>query len=135
MSNPIRVLLADDNALVRQGIRAMLDSAKEIEVVGEAKDGQEAIDLADGLEPDVVIMDISMPRLDGLRATEFIRRTKKAIQVLILSMHDNPTFVRQALRRGAGGYVLKRALAEELLPAIHRVRRGKLFLSQELRTK
>lgn len=132
MASPIRILLADDNSLVRRGIRIMLDSADDVEVVGEAEDGREAIALVESLDPDIVIMDISMPRLDGLKATGRIRALKTATQVLILSMHDNPTFVRQALRRGARGYLLKRALSEELLPALYQVSAGELYLSRAL---
>lgn len=110
----------------------MLDSADDIEVVGEAEDGQEAITLVESLNPDVVVMDISMPRLDGLKATERIQAAKTATQVLILSIHANPTFVRQALSKGARGYILKRTLSKDLLPALYRVNEGELYFSQAL---
>lgn len=132
MASPIRILLADDNSLVRRGIRIMLDAVEDVEVVGEAEDGQEAIALVESLDPDIVIMDISMPRLDGLKATRRIRAMKTATQVLILSIHPNPTFVRQAMRGGARGYLLKRALSKELLPALYQVSAGELYLSQAL---
>lgn len=109
----------------------MLDAVDDVEVVGEAEDGQEAIDMVESLEPDVVVMDISMPRLDGLEATERIRDMNETA-VLILSMHANPTFVRQALRRGARGYVLKRTLSDELVSALYQVHGGERFLSQQL---
>lgn len=132
MADPIRILLADDNSLIRRGIRTMLDVVDEVEVVGEAEDGHEAIALVESLNPDVVIMDISMPRLDGITATGRIQALETATQVLILSIHPNPTFVRQALRQGARGYVLKRALSEELLPALYQVSEGDLYLSRAL---
>lgn len=132
MASPIRILLADDNSLVRRGIRIMLDAVEDVEVVGEAEDGQEAIALVESLDPDIVIMDISMPRLNGLKATRRIRAMKTATQVLILSIHPNPTFVRQAMRGGARGYLLKRALSKELLPALYQVSAGELYLSQAL---
>lgn len=110
----------------------MLDSVDDVEVVGEAEDGQEAIDMVESLEPDVVVMDISMPRLDGLEATERIRAMNETAEVLILSIHANPTFVRQALRKGARGYVLKRTLSAELLSALYQVHGGERFLSQQL---
>lgn len=133
MTSPIRILVADDNSLVRRGIRITLDLIDDLEVVGEAEDGEEAIALVESLNPDVVIMDISMPRLDGLKATEHIQAMKTTTKVLVLSMHADPTFVHEALRKGARGYVLKRTLSEELLPALYRVNEGELFLSQTLR--
>lgn len=132
MAGPIRILLADDNSLIRRGIRTMLDAVDEVQIVGEAEDGHEAIALVESLNPDVVIMDISMPRLDGITATRRIQALETATQVLILSIHPNATFVRQALRHGARGYVLKRALSEELLPALYQVSEGDLYLSQAL---
>jgi DNA-binding NarL/FixJ family response regulator len=133
MTSPIRILVADDNSLVRRGIRITLDLIDDLEVVGEAEDGEEAIALVESLNPDVVIMDISMPRLDGLKATEYIQAMKTTTKVLVLSIHADPTFVHEALRNGARGYVLKRTLSEELLPALYRVNEGELFLSQTLR--
>lgn len=130
MTNPIRVLLADDSPLLRRGIRVILDSTSDVKVVGEAENGVEAIDLVESLSPDVVIMDVSMPQMNGLKATERIRAMGKDVRILILSMHNNPTFVRQALRNGARGYVLKRTLARELLPALYRVNEGKRYLGQ-----
>lgn len=130
MTNPIRVVVADDSPLLRRGIRVMLDSVSDIKVVGEAEDGQEAVTLAGSLTPDVVIMDVSMPHLNGLKATERIRSMGIDTQILILSMHNNATFVRRALRSGARGYVLKRSIANELLPALYRVSEGERYLSQ-----
>lgn len=132
MKTPIRILVADDNSLVRRSIRVMLDAIDDVEIVGEAEDGQEAVDLVEKTNPDVVLMDISMPRMDGLKATERIQTMKTAAQVLILSMYANTTFVRQALRKGARGYLLKRTFSEELLPALNRVNEGELYLSPDI---
>ena len=132
--SPIRILVADDNGMVRRSIRTMLDAIDDVEVVGEAEDGQEAITLTEALEPDVVIMDISMPGVDGLKATEAIQALDTPTRVLILSMYATPTFVRQALRNGARGYVLKRTLSDELIPALHQVHEGRRFLSHLLNT-
>ena len=113
----------------RQGIRMLLEKAADIEVVGEAEDGQEAVEMAERLTPDVLVMDISMPRLNGTQATERIHSRGLATQVVILSMHADETIVRQALRYGAKGYVLKRAVAEELLLAVRAAHLGDTYLS------
>ena len=125
----VRVIVADDHHLVRQGIRMLLERADDIEVIGEAEDGLEAVELAERLTPDVLVMDISMPRLNGTQATERIRALHLATQVVILSMHADETIVRQALRRGARGYVLKRAVGEELLLAVRAASQGDTYLS------
>jgi len=136
----IRILLVDDHPLVRQSIRALLKKATDMEIVGEAQDGYDAIKQVENLHPDVIIMDISMPRLDGISATKHILHEnengngngKGRAKVLILSMHANETLARQALHIGARGYLLKRSISEELIPAIRQVREGKIVLSQEL---
>lgn len=125
----IRVIVADDHHLVRQGIRALLERADDIEVVGEAADGQEAIELVQRLNPDVLVVDIAMPRLDGTQATERVRALGAATQVVILSMHSDETLVRQTLRSGARGYLLKRSVTEELLLAVRAAVRGEIYLS------
>jgi DNA-binding NarL/FixJ family response regulator len=125
----IRVILAEDHHLVRQGIRALLERAADVEVVGEAADGQEAVELVQRLTPDVLVMDIAMPRLDGTQATERIRALGVATQVVILSMHSDETLVRQMLRSGAKGYLLKRSVTEELLLAVRAATRGEVYLS------
>lgn len=125
----IRVLIAEDHHLVRQGIRALLEKAGDMEIVGEAQDGQDAIEKAERLAPDVVVMDLSMPRLNGNQATERIRALRLPTQVVILSMYSDETLVRQALRAGARGYLLKHSVAEELLLAVRAACRGETYLS------
>jgi DNA-binding NarL/FixJ family response regulator len=125
----IRVILADDHHLVRQGIRSLLDKAGDIEVVGEASDGQHALRLVARLEPDVLVADVAMPRMDGLQAVERVRSVQGATRTVVLSMYADETLVRQALRNGASGYVLKDAVTDELLLAIRAAHRGDLYLS------
>lgn len=125
----IRVIIADDHHLVRQGIRALLENASDIEVIGEASTGHEAIELAEELAPDVVVMDISMPRMDGTQATERILSLDSQTEVIILSMHSDTTLVQQLLRLGVKGYLLKRSITEELLLAIRSASRGETYLS------
>jgi DNA-binding NarL/FixJ family response regulator len=125
----IRVIVADDHHLVRQGIRALLEKADGIKVVGEAADGQEAVELVERLVPDVLVMDMAMPRLSGNQAVGRVRALRVATQVVILSMYSDETLVRQALRNGAKGYLLKRSVTEELLLAIRAASRGEIYLS------
>jgi DNA-binding NarL/FixJ family response regulator len=125
----IRVILADDHNLVRQGICALLEKADDIEIVAQAENGQEAVDLSRNLDPDVLIMDINMPRLNGIQAAEQIKALGLNIRVVILSMHSDKTLVRQALRNGARGYLLKRSVMEELLLAVRAAYNGELYLS------
>jgi DNA-binding NarL/FixJ family response regulator len=124
----ITVLLADDHTLVRRGFRRMLEDDGEIDVVGEASDGDEAIRLTAELRPQVVVMDCAMPRTSGLVATRRILEHDPGVAVLILSMHSEETLVRQALDAGARGYVLKNALHVDLANAIHRVAAGEQVL-------
>ena len=125
----IRVILADDHHLVRQGMRALLEKADDIEILAEVENGQEAVKLTKDLVPDVLIMDINMPRLSGIQAAEKINRFELPTQVVILSMHSDKSLVRQALRNGVRGYLLKRSVIEELLLAIRAAQRGELYLS------
>lgn len=125
----IRVILADDHHLVRAGIRVLLEKADDINVVGEAADGQEAIDLVERLIPDVLVIDIAMPRLNGIQATERVRAMGLVTQIVILSMYSDEALVRQALQKGAIGYLLKRAVTEELLLAVRAASRGETYLS------
>ncbi|MCA9963936.1 MAG: response regulator transcription factor [Anaerolineales bacterium] len=125
----IRTIIADDHNLVRQGIRALLQNAADIEVIGEAATGQEAVNLVAELSPDVVIMDLSMPRLDGIQATERLMELDNSPQVVILSMHADTIIVRQLLKLGIKGYLQKDAISDELLLAVRTASQGKLFLS------
>jgi DNA-binding NarL/FixJ family response regulator len=125
----IRVIVADDHHLVRQGIRALLEKADDIEVVAEAADGQEAVELVERLAPNLLVMDSAMPRLNGNLAAGRVRALGIATRVVILSMYSDETLVRQALRNGASGYLLKRSVAEELLLAVRAASRGEIYLS------
>ena len=125
----IRVIIAEDHTLVRQGIRALLERSGEVQVVGEAATGEEAVQLTEKEKPDVVVMDLSMPRLDGAQASERILGLSLPTQIIILSMHSDTTMVQQLLRRGVKGYLLKDAVTEELLLAVRSVSQGKIFLS------
>lgn len=125
----IRVLIADDHHLVRQGIRALLEKAEHIQVVGEAATGQEAVELTELLKPDVVVMDISMPRMDGAQATERVLSLNIPTAVVILSMYSDTILAQQLLRQGVKGYLLKESIAEELPLAIRSASQGKIYLS------
>ncbi len=125
----IRVLLVEDHTLVRAGLRALLERAGDIYVLGEASNGQEGVELTRSLKPDVVIMDIMMPRLNGIQAAEHIQNLKLPAKVLLLSMYSEEGLVHQALQSGARGYVLKTSVSEELLEAVHTVARGETYLS------
>ncbi len=129
MEKKIRVLLADDHTILRNGIRSLLEDEHDMEVVGEAEDGRAAVSLACQLQPDLVIMDIAMPLLNGLEATRQIKREVPQVKVLILTMHDNEEYIRQVLGAGAMGYILKDAAARELISAIRSVQRGEAILS------
>jgi len=124
----IRVLVVDDHALLREGIRALLVLHDDIEVVGEATDGREAINMASQLSPDVVLMDIAMPSMDGLEATRRIRKENPRAKVLILTQHDNREYMLSSVKAGADGCVPKRAVASELVSAIRVVHQGDSYL-------
>jgi two-component system response regulator NreC len=128
MGKKIRVVLADDHRMMREGIRALLERQKDIEVVGEAADGREAVRLAAQLSPDVVVMDVSMPLLNGIEATRQIRRDSPDVLVLILTVHESEDYVAQLLVAGASGYIIKRAAGDELINAIRAVDQGEAFL-------
>lgn len=125
----IRVVIADDHHLVRLGIVRLLEGASDMEVVGEAEDGQQALALVRSLQPDVLVLDITMPQLDGLETLAEIGKMSPRPQVVILSMHADPHMIRQALRAGALGYIVKQSVADELLAAVRAANSGSMFLS------
>ena len=125
----IRVLLADDHTLIRAGIRALLERAEEIEVVGEAGDGYEVLELTRRHKPDLVLLDIAMPKLSGFEVLERIRIEFPSLRVIILSVHDTEEYARKALRAGAAGYLPKRAASSELELAVKQVARGEEYVS------
>ena len=123
-----RVLLADDHAILRSGLRLLLTSQNEFDVVGEASSGTEALTLAGQLQPDLILLDLSMPALGGLDALPALRKLVPSARILILTMHDDPQYLRQALKHGASGYVLKKAADSELLFAMRSVLRGEIYV-------
>ena len=128
----IRVLIADDHAIVREGVRALLTLSDDIEVVGEAADGRQAVELARSLSPDVILMDIAMPGLGGLEATLEIRREDPHAKILVLTQYEDREYIRRFLKAGVSGYVLKKAAGSELTAAIRAVQRGGLVLDPEV---
>ncbi|GAA2374826.1 DNA-binding response regulator [Catellatospora methionotrophica] len=128
MTGPARILLADDHALVRRGVRLILDSEPDLTVVAEAGDGAEAIALARAEQPDLAILDIAMPRLTGLQAARELSRTMPGLRILILTMYDNEQFFFEALRAGANGYVLKSVADRDLVEACRAAMRDEPFL-------
>src|SRR5262249_40237668 len=127
--NPVRILVADDHSLVRASLRSLLTDNSGIAVVAEANDGRQAVELVGQHRPDLVLMDISMPGLNGLEATRQIVKAHPNVRVIVLSMHATDQHVLRALRSGASGYVLKESLPRELELAIESVARGEIFLS------
>ena len=119
----VRLLIADDHALVRQGLRGMLEREPDIEIVGEAVNGREAVNLCRALDPNLILMDVRMPEMDGLEATRAIKHERPEVSVLMVTMHDNQDYVREAGKAGAAGYVLKDAPRDELIGAVRRVAR------------
>ncbi len=132
MGAPIRVLLAEDHTIVREGLRALLGNRDDVELVGEAEDGQAAVEAASQLHPDVVVMDLNLPRLDGVEATRAIRAHQPSTQVLILSMYATEEHVRPAIRAGACGYLLKGSGLADLVAAIQAVAAGNAFFSPQV---
>jgi two-component system response regulator NreC len=128
----IRVLLADDHGVVRKGLRFVLERQPDMEVVGEAGDGREALRLAETASPDIVIMDIAMPLLNGIEATAQLVKRNPALGVIILSMHSDEDYILSALNAGAKGYLLKDSAEVDLVRAVHAVRKGTPFFSPEI---
>lgn len=125
----IRVLLAEDHTIVRKGIRALLDDEPTIEVVGEAENGREAVAQTERVQPDIVIMDHTMPLLNGLEATRQIREHSPAVKVLILTMHTNEEYIFEFLQAGASGYLVKQSAPTDLVAAIFAIQQGQSYLS------
>ncbi len=127
--NEIRVLLADDHTLMRAGLRVLLERQPDIAVVGEAEDGRETVKLVEALQPDVVVLDIAMPNLNGIEATRQIVAKNPRTSVVILSMHSDESYILRSLKAGARAYLLKDSAEADLIRAIHAVREGKSFFS------
>jgi len=124
----IRILIADDHGVMRAGLRAVLEDEPGIQVVGEAVDGDQAVHLAGELLPDIVLLDIGLPGVDGIEATRRIRKISPQIRVLILTVYEEERLLREAIRAGASGYIIKRAAEEELIAGIQAVSRGDMYI-------
>lgn len=132
---PIRILLADDHTILRTGLKMLIAAAPDLQVVGEAANGEEAIALSQSLQPDVVLMDISMPRIDGIAATRAIKRSQPNVRVLMLTMHEDDEYLFRTIQAGGSGYVLKKAADDEVLDAIRHVAAGGAFLRPAVTTR
>ncbi|MGI9068864.1 MAG: response regulator [Pyrinomonadaceae bacterium] len=124
----LRVFLADDHAVIREGLKSLVNAQQDMEIIGEAENGRVAWQRAKVLQPDVLIMDISMPELNGLKATDILSRECPEIKVIALTVHEDKGYLRQLLKAGAAGYMLKRAVAEELIIAIRTVAAGSVYI-------
>ncbi len=127
-----KVLLVDDHTIVRQGIKALLDTQEGIEVVGEAEDGREAIEKVKQMAPNVIVIDITMPNLNGIEATRQIKKINPEIKVLVLTVHDNEEYIHRILQAGASGYLLKESAVSDLVSAINAVEKDDIFLSPSI---
>jgi two-component system NarL family response regulator len=132
---PIKVLIADDHALLREGLRKILEMESDLKVVGEACDGQDAVEKAATLHPDVILMDINMPNGGGLEATRIIRSRFPEINVIVLTIHDDDEYIVELVNAGAKGYILKDVEPARVIDAIHRVHEGEAFIPSDLMTK
>jgi two-component system response regulator DegU len=129
---PARLVIVDDHEYMRDGMRRMLSGVEDVEIIGEAGDGRDAVELVRRTRPDLVLMDVRMPRMDGLEATRIVKQEHPQTSVLMVTMHENPDYLLEALRAGAAGYVLKDATREELITAIRGVLSGGFPLDPEL---
>ena len=128
----IRVMIADDHAILRAGLKMLVNAQADMEVVSEASDGEKAVETARETRPDVALLDLTMPRVGGMKALEKMARDCRETRVLVLTMHDDPAYLRSALAAGASGYLLKRAVDAELIAAIRAVHRGGIFVDPRL---
>ena len=135
MSSPLRVMITDDHTIVRSGIRLLLETEPDVVVVGEALNGEQAFELASKLKPDLILMDISMPIMDGLEATRKIKEIFPEINILILTMHRSDEYFFEVLKAGASGYILKTAETDELVQAVHATANGDVFLHPTMAKK
>jgi two-component system response regulator NreC len=131
-THKIRVMIVDDHAILRAGLRMLVNAQADMEVVSEAPDGEKAIQGAQESKPEVILLDLTMPRVSGMKALQEIVRNCRETRVLILTMHDDPAYLRSALAAGASGYLLKRAVDAELIAAIRAVHRGGIFVDPRL---
>lgn len=127
-----RVLIADDHAIVRAGLRALLKGEAGLELVGEASGGEEALRLVESLHPDILVLDLSMPDMDGIQVTKRIQSTSPGLRILILTVHEDEALLREAIRAGAAGYILKHAAEAELISAINTVQMGDIYVHPQL---
>ncbi|QBF31469.1 response regulator transcription factor [Thalassococcus sp. S3] len=128
MTDPVRVLIVDDHPMVAQGIQSILETYDDVDVIGTLGNGQDAVDRATELQPDVILMDLNMPKLGGLSATEILLERRPDTRILVLSMHDSPEYISSALSHGAMGYILKDVPTDEIKQAIDTVMRGERYL-------
>jgi DNA-binding NarL/FixJ family response regulator len=135
MSTQLRILVADDHAIVRQGLRLLIDSQPEMHVVGEAADGKTVLDQADALKPDIVIMDISMPGMNGLIATRMLKERQPNVTIVALTRHEDDRYLEELLRAGASAYVLKQSPPTEFLQAIRAVAAGGIYLDPAMTSR
>jgi two-component system response regulator NreC len=129
MEDKIRVLLAEDHTIVREGLRSLLEATGRVEVVGEADNGRSAVEIARELLPDVAIVDVSMPELDGVEATRQIKKAAPQVRVIVLTMHSAEVYMKEVFRAGASGYLVKKTAARDLLMAVEAVMRDEMYLS------
>jgi two-component system response regulator NreC len=128
----IKVLIADDHAIVRAGLRTLIESDPDLELVGEAAGGYEAIELIDKSKPDILVLDISMPDMDGIAVTKMLKSMSKDVRILILTIHEDKALLREAIKSGASGYILKNAAEKELISAIKIVMRGDMYIEPSM---
>jgi len=135
MNTKSKIVLVEDHTILREGVKSLLSSSQDFEVIGEAADGREAIRCVEKLKPDLILIDLSMPRMNGMEAIREIRRLSKEVKILVLTVHKSEEYVLATFKAGADGYVLKEATHEELLMAIKSVLKGKNYISPEISEK